>query len=157
MYYYSASNPFLNLGNNQKFFILNQNKEPNYNIQFHKDYYIEKEKLDNVTKEKNKLYNKSIKTMRLHNNFKEDNIKRTESEQKYLGFKSMKKKNNYNNIISKENNEQKYHYDNLYNNKIINLNNEKKKYESISKNNFLMNNHINETIVPKYIKKNFNN
>ena len=124
MYYYSASNPFSNLGNNQKFFMLNQNKEPNYNIQYIKDYYIEKEKLDSVTKDK--LYNKSIKTMRSQNNFKGDNIKRKESEQKYLGFKSKKKKNNCNNIIIKENNDQKLQYDNLYNNKIINLNNEKK-------------------------------
>ena len=59
MYYYSASNPFSNLGNNQKFFMLNQNKEPNYNIQYNKDYYTEKEKLDSVIKDNNKLYNKS--------------------------------------------------------------------------------------------------
>ena len=157
MYFNSTSNTFLNLGNNQKFFMLNQNKEPNYNIQYNKGYYTEKEKLDIISKDKNKLHNKSIKTMRLHNNFIGDNIKRKESEQKYLCLKEMKKINNYNNIISKKNNEQKLLYDNLYNNKIINPNNEKKKYESTSKNNFLMNNHINETIVPKSIKKNINN
>jgi hypothetical protein len=116
--------------------MLNQNKEPNYNIQYNKGYYTEKEKLDIISKDKNKLHNKSIKTMRLHNNFIGDNIKRKESEQKYLCLKEMKKINNYNNIISKKNNEQKLLNDNLYNNKIINPNNEKKKYESTSKNNF---------------------
>ena len=156
MNYNWISNPFSNLGNNQKFVMLNQNKEPNYNIQYNRDYYTEKEKLNCVSKDKNKLHNKSIKTMRLHNNFIGDNIKRKESEQKYLGFKAMKKINN-NNIISKKNNEinRKLQYDNLYNNNIINLNNGKKKYESTSKNNFLMNNHINETI--KYNKRNINN
>lgn len=157
MYYYSTSNPFSKLGNNQKFFMPNHNKETNYNIQYNRDYYTEKEKLDSVLKDKNKFHNKSIRAMRLHNNFTGDNIKRKESEQKYL--KEMKRINNYNKIISKKNNEinQKLQYDNLYNNNIINLDNGEKKYESTSKNKFLMNNHINETIVPKYNKRNINN
>ena len=163
-----SSNPFSNLNNNHISVISSQKKENllKYKFENNKGYVIGISKLDNTTKDRNKIPNKSIKSKRTPYDFIENNFKSKKNEKKNFVFKEINNtnnynynyannyKNNYNFEINKKNNEilKKEKNDNLYNN-YINLNNDNdKKYKKrpISKYNCFINNHKNEYIVPEY-------
>ena len=70
-----SSNPFSNLNNNHISVISSQKKENllKYKFENNKGYHIRISKLDNTTKDRNKIPNKSIKSKRTPYDFIENN------------------------------------------------------------------------------------